>query len=69
MDFIRIVEERQPRAIVQTVDGAMEIDFDKLHASTLRAMDEKWKEYQAASEEKPPNFRGTLLEFFDPSCR
>lgn len=57
ISFIRIVESRQPAAIVRTNDGGMQIDFDKLHASTLRSVEMKLKEYQAVLEETP-NFRG-----------
>ncbi|KAI5750430.1 hypothetical protein M8J76_015535 [Diaphorina citri] len=58
INFIRIVETREPKAIVRTEDDGVQTDFDKLHASTLRAVDLKLKEYHAALEEKTPKFRG-----------
>uniref|UniRef100_A0A8D8ZCV7 Homeotic protein female sterile n=1 Tax=Cacopsylla melanoneura TaxID=428564 RepID=A0A8D8ZCV7_9HEMI len=58
INFIRIVETREPRAIMRNESNDIEIDFDKLHASTLRALELKLKEYHAAIDEKTPKFRG-----------
>lgn len=58
ISFLRIVQAREPKALVRTEEGDIEIDFDKLHASTLRALDLKLKEYHAAIDDKKTKFKG-----------